>query len=205
MRSTNIYKGFDETSLRYMVKKIADETNWLLEIVNFNVENMQYVCAGDLRALDCLTNLANLIKATKFDMATEMTSSTGQARFSTMLHECLRKSEANSQPLVLKRGSPTVPLNGIDVPFRSSFLLPNLSSFRDILLQNINQASIDPKTLIGKYVPNVTAEPFDITREYFQRVHEITNSVIIGKILANWDSDGDSAPGTPGTPGSSST
>ena len=202
MERTNIYKGFDEASLRYVVKKIADETNWLLEIVNLNVENIQYVCAGDLRALDCLTNLANLINATKFDMATEMTSSRGQACFSTMIHECLRKTEANSQPLVLKRGSATIPLNGIDVPFHSSFFLPNLSSFRDFLLQNIKQASIDPKTLIGKYVPNVSAEPFDITREYFQRVHDITNSAIIGKILANWDSDRHSTAGTPSTPGS---
>ena len=34
-------------------EQIAEETGWLLEIVNYNIANMQYVAAGDLRALDC--------------------------------------------------------------------------------------------------------------------------------------------------------
>ena len=35
--------------LRYVVQTIQDETNWLLEIVNLNIQNMQYTCAGDVR------------------------------------------------------------------------------------------------------------------------------------------------------------
>ncbi|RFU28639.1 hypothetical protein B7463_g7700, partial [Scytalidium lignicola] len=196
---SRISKSFNETSLRYMVERIADETNLLLEIVNFNIESMQYVCAGSLQALDCLTNLANLVKATEFDMTVELSSSNGQSRFSQLLQESLHKTKKGSQPLVLRRGVATVPLNSIDVPFHSSFLYPNLASFRDVLLQNISLASIDPKTLIGRYVPNVTALPFDITREYFQKVHYITRSPVIEKVLAGWDPDYNSSPSTPGT------
>lgn len=45
---SRISKTFNEQALQYVVENIADETGWLLEIVNFNVANMQYVCAGDV-------------------------------------------------------------------------------------------------------------------------------------------------------------
>lgn len=39
---------FDQAMLRHVVQAIQDETNWLLEIVNLNIQNMQYTCAGDV-------------------------------------------------------------------------------------------------------------------------------------------------------------
>lgn len=42
--------GFNEQSLRDVVKTIQDETSWLLEIVNLNIENQQYTCTGDVNA-----------------------------------------------------------------------------------------------------------------------------------------------------------
>ena len=45
---SRISKTFNEQALQYVVENIADETGWLLEIVNYNVANMQYVCAGDV-------------------------------------------------------------------------------------------------------------------------------------------------------------
>lgn len=38
--------SFDEAALRRLVDIIATESGKLLEIVNFNVEGEQYVCAG---------------------------------------------------------------------------------------------------------------------------------------------------------------
>lgn len=90
-------------------------------------------------------------------------------------------------PIVLGRGKATIPLAGLDVPFHSSFLLPNLSSFRDVLLQNIEQQSIDPKNLIGRYVPNVTARPFQITKESFEQAYKVTKSDRLHDVLENWD------------------
>ena len=45
---SRINKTFNEQALMYVVENIAEETKWLLEIVNFNVINQQYVCAGDV-------------------------------------------------------------------------------------------------------------------------------------------------------------
>ena len=39
---------FDEQALRNLVQSIQDETSWLLEIVNLNIENQQYTCTGDV-------------------------------------------------------------------------------------------------------------------------------------------------------------
>jgi fatty acid synthase subunit beta len=48
---SRISKTFNEQALRYVVENITETTGWLLEIVNYNVANMQYVCAGDVSSL----------------------------------------------------------------------------------------------------------------------------------------------------------
>lgn len=45
---SRISKTFNEQALQYVVENIAEQTGWLLEIVNYNVANMQYVAAGDV-------------------------------------------------------------------------------------------------------------------------------------------------------------
>lgn len=45
---SRISKTFNEQALQYVVDNIAGETKWLLEVVNYNVTNQQYVCAGDV-------------------------------------------------------------------------------------------------------------------------------------------------------------
>lgn len=40
------FLGFDQASLKMLVKHIASKTELLLEVVNYNVEQQQYVCAG---------------------------------------------------------------------------------------------------------------------------------------------------------------
>lgn len=77
---------------------------------------------------------------------------------------------------------------GIDVPFHSSFLLPNLPAFREVLLQNIKREAIDPKKLVGKYVPNVTARPFETSKESFEHAYRITKSDRLKVVLDNWES-----------------
>jgi len=46
---SRISKTFNEQALQYVVENISEQTGWLLEIVNYNVANMQYVAAGDVR------------------------------------------------------------------------------------------------------------------------------------------------------------
>ncbi|TKA80348.1 Fatty acid synthase subunit beta [Cryomyces minteri] len=187
---SRISKTFNEQALQYVVENIAEETGWLLEIVNYNISNMQYVTAGDLRALDCLTNVTNYLKAQKIDIQALMqTMSLDDVKehLRDIIRECAKQTEAKPKPLDLQRGFATIPLKGIDVPFHSTFLRSGVKPFRSFLLKKIHKTSIDPGKLVGKYIPNVTAKPFALTKEYFEDVYRLTNSPKIGNILANWD------------------
>ncbi len=73
------------------------------------------------------------------------------------------------------------------MPFHSTFLRSGVKPFRSFLLKKINRTTIDPSKLVGKYIPNVTAKPFEITKEYFEEVYKLTNSPRIGNVLANWE------------------
>ncbi|KYK59616.1 fatty acid synthase beta subunit dehydratase [Drechmeria coniospora] len=185
---SRISKTFNEEALQFVVNSIAEETGWLLEIVNYNIANMQYVCAGDLRALDTLAGVTNFLKKQQIDIE-EMRSNIEEAKGA--LKEIIRGSAEATlkkpQPLELERGFATIPLRGIDVPFHSTFLRSGVKPFRSFLLKKINKTTIDPSKLVGKYIPNVTAKPFALTKEYFEEVYKLTNSPKIGAVLANWD------------------
>ena len=187
---SRISKTFNEEALQYVVSNISEQTGWLLEIVNYNIANMQYVCAGDLRALDTLTNVTNYLKAQRIDINALMQSMSLEdvkAHLVEIIKGCAEQTMAKPQPIELQRGFATIPLKGIDVPFHSTFLRSGVKPFRSFLLKKIHKTSIDPSKLIGKYIPNVTARPFELTKEYFEDVYRLTNSPKIGNILANWD------------------
>ncbi|KAG9737900.1 beta subunit of fatty acid synthase, partial [Aureobasidium melanogenum] len=188
---SRIGKTFTEQALQYVVENIAETTSWLLEIVNYNIANMQYVAAGDLRALDCLANVLNYLKVQKIDIQALMQTMSLEdvkGHLVEIIKGCAEQTEAKPKPLDLQRGFATIPLKGIDVPFHSTFLRSGVKPFRSFLLKKINKTSIDPSKLVGKYIPNVTARPFELTKEYFEDVYRLTNSPKIGNILANWES-----------------
>ncbi|KAK0620027.1 acyl transferase domain-containing protein [Immersiella caudata] len=187
---SRISKTFNEEALRFVVSRIAETTGWLLEIVNFNIANMQYVCAGDLRALDTLTGVTNYLKAMKIDipqMLKEYSPETVKEELLKIIESAAKETAAKPTPLELQRGFATIPLRGIDVPFHSTFLRSGVKPFRSFLLKKINKTTIDPAKLVGKYIPNVTARPFAITKEYFEDVYRLTSSPKIGHVLQNWD------------------
>ncbi|KIH88860.1 fatty acid synthase subunit beta, fungi type [Sporothrix brasiliensis 5110] len=187
---SRISKTFNEEALRFVVNSIAEETGWLLEIVNFNIANMQYVCAGDLRALDTLAGVTNFLKVQKIDidqMREQLKIEQVREHLNEIIRGCAQETEKKPTPLELQRGFATIPLRGIDVPFHSTFLRSGVKPFRSFLLKKINKTTIDPAKLIGKYIPNVTAKPFALTKEYFEDVYKLTNSPRIGHVLANWD------------------
>ncbi|KAI1764571.1 beta subunit of fatty acid synthase [Hypoxylon sp. FL1150] len=188
---SRISSTFSESALRYVVSNIAEETGWLLEIVNFNIANMQYVCAGDLRALDTLTGVLNYLKSQKVDinqLRQELSIEEVKGHLVDIIKGAAQKTLSKPTPLELERGFATIPLKGIDVPFHSTFLRSGVKPFRNILLKKINKTSIDPAKLVGKYIPNVTARPFELTKEYFQNVYDLTGSPKIAQILQDWDS-----------------
>ncbi|OAQ86630.1 fatty acid synthase beta subunit dehydratase [Purpureocillium lilacinum] len=185
---SRISKTFNEEALQFVVNSIAEETGWLLEIVNYNIANMQYVCAGDMRALDTLAGVTNFLKKQQIDIE-EMRSNIEEAKgaLKEIIRGCAEATLKKPTPLELERGFATIPLRGIDVPFHSTFLRSGVKPFRSFLLKKINKTTIDPSKLVGKYIPNVTAKPFALTKEYFEDVYRLTNSPKIGAVLANWD------------------
>ncbi|BFZ59217.1 beta subunit of fatty acid synthetase [Saitoella coloradoensis] len=191
---SRISKTLNETALRFIVDHISSQTGRLLEIVNFNVENQQYVAAGELLALDTLANVLNVLKMQKIDLdklMEQLSIEDVKKHLSEIVAECAKKSEEkkakNGGVMKPERGFATIPLPGIDVPFHSSFLRNGVKPFRGFLGKKILRTRIDPSNLVGKYIPNVTAKPFQISKEYFEEVYKLTGSPKLGAILKDWE------------------
>lgn len=181
---------FSQEALQFVVGVVSKKTGWLLEIVNYNVENQQYVAAGDLRALDTLGNVLNFFKLQKINfvkLQESMSLEDLEEHLNEMIQEISVKSTAKPQPIDLERGFATIPLKGISVPFHSSYLMSGVKPFKNFLKKNIVKENVKADRLIGKYIPNLTAKPFELTKEYFEDVYKITKSEKIKEIIENWE------------------
>ncbi|KAJ2108914.1 fatty acid synthase alpha subunit Lsd1, partial [Coemansia sp. RSA 922] len=186
-------KSFSQEALEFVISSIRHQGKGLLEIVNHNVENWQYVVAGELRLLDTLTNVLNFIFSQKIDVSKliqEMPLEDVQAQLGQIIDGALAKAdEKNARDgfIHLERGQSTIPLLGIDVPFHSSFLLSGVGPFRNFMLKKLRVNDINYSLLKHLYIPNLTATPFEVSREYFENVHEMTGSARIARVLKTWD------------------
>ena len=61
--------------------------------------------------------------------------------------------------------------------------MSGVNSFRTVLKRYINRDDVSVDRLVGKYIPNLTAKPFDISREYLEDVMRLTGSPVIEKVL----------------------
>ncbi|WP_313549448.1 fatty acid synthase subunit beta domain-containing protein, partial [Corynebacterium sp.] len=75
---------------------------------------------------------------------------------------------------------------GIDVPFHSSHLLGGVDNFRTHLDSLIPQ-QVDLDVLRGRYIPNLVARPFELTREFVEAMAEVVDSKYVNDILADFD------------------
>ncbi|KAJ2847129.1 fatty acid synthase alpha subunit Lsd1, partial [Coemansia brasiliensis] len=183
---SRVGKGFTEEMLFEIVDNICAASPGLLQLVNFNVRGQQYVAAGTLTNLAVLRLvLDDLAAAAAAAAAAEVPPSEIAANASQVIERVVAEPFSTA-PV---RGKATIPLPGIDVPFHSKQLLNGVSEFRAALLTKINGATVNPELLYHRYIPNVTAVPFAVTREYFEMVLTETGSPIISDILANWNSD----------------
>ena len=82
--------------------------------------------------------------------------------------------------------APYVPVPGIDVPFHSSALAPGVPAFRETL-ESCFDADGPYVDLVGRYVPNLIAQPFALTRDYVETIVTQTNSTPLTEVLAAWD------------------
>lgn len=73
---------------------------------------------------------------------------------------------------------------GIDVPFHSTVLRRGVPEFRQKLEERI-PADIDVDALIGRYVPNLVARPFELTRDFAASILEVTPSQALAPLVAS--------------------
>lgn len=72
---------------------------------------------------------------------------------------------------------------GIDVPFHSSLLRKGVPEFRDKLDALLPQEIDYRGALEGRYIPNLVAVPFALTREFAQKIIEVVPSERIAQAL----------------------
>eukprot|EP00842_Homolaphlyctis_polyrhiza_P001892 jgi/Hompol1/2703/HPOL_006136-RA len=183
-----------EVGLRIVVRGIRRRTKGLLEIINYNVENFQYIVAGELVQLDALRRILDRIKALNFNfMELVKVKSVGEIEaliedfVGAMVDEAIAANDKSGGMLTQQRGIASIPLTGVDVPFHSSSLKRHVIPFRRVLKEKLDMRYIDINRLIGKYVPNLTGRPFSIDRVYFEYVHSITDSRVLRNIIDFWE------------------
>lgn len=79
-----------------------------------------------------------------------------------------------------------IPIPGIDVPFHSSRLVGGVVDFRAHLDALIPE-EINLDALVGRYIPNLVARPFALSREFVEAIAEVVDSEPIEEILVDFD------------------
>ena len=77
---------------------------------------------------------------------------------------------------------------GIDVPFHSTHLLSGVDAFRSHL-DNLLPAEVDLDVLVGRYIPNLVARPFELTEDFIKSMLEVVDAPILKDILANFEAE----------------
>ncbi|KAL8685397.1 MAG: hypothetical protein Q9218_007787, partial [Villophora microphyllina] len=174
---------FTEEAFVELVSLVARETGVLLEVVNYNVEGQQYVCAGHLRALWVLSETCNHLYRSP---SASSNPSEETEKHLSFIRSILPRCPSSTANIELQRGAATIPLRGIDVPFHSTYLRGGIDSYRKVLEEKIVEGSIDPEKLVGKWIPNVLGRVFETERGFVEEVRERTGSQVLEGLLQRW-------------------
>ncbi|KAJ2562015.1 fatty acid synthase alpha subunit Lsd1 [Coemansia sp. RSA 1822] len=154
----------------------------LLEIVNHNVLDTQYVVAGERVLLGALSAMLEFLAAEpELPALQTLSMHAGNA-----ITHMLQKSRHTAH-IELLRTRATISIPGIDVPFHSSLLRTGTHTFRALLQSRIKSSHIQVDLLRNQYIPNLTARPFAVTREYAKLVLNVTQSHVLVELLQKWD------------------
>ena len=75
---------------------------------------------------------------------------------------------------------------GIDVPFHSEVLRVGVDEFRQSL-QRIMPPEADPRTLVGRYIPNLVPRLFTLDRDFIAEIRDLVPAEPLDEILADYD------------------
>ena len=170
-----------------LVAAIAKHSSTLLEVVNFNVSDRQYVVAGHLQALDVLSHALGLARSDPQAAASNPAALLKRAF--ALTERRIAEAAAAGRKLAPERGEATIPLPGVDVPFHSRFLLGGVIGFRNVLRKQLTVESFRRATLVermvGCYVPNLVALPFSLERYFAVEVVRRTGSPDLAAAVAS--------------------
>ncbi|KAJ2160192.1 fatty acid synthase alpha subunit Lsd1 [Coemansia sp. RSA 552] len=176
---SRISRGFTDQCLAFVINDIRAQANGeLLEIVNYNVHMFQYVVAGTRAQLALLGAVLDEIHRRELNIQ----GAAGQA-IARQIVSSLRAKGCGTE---LRRTRATLPIPGIDVPFHSSHLIKGADQFRECINMMIRETSTDCHDYSHRYIPNLTAAPFEVSRQYFQLVWEQTQSPVLAAALDTW-------------------
>ncbi|PIA19567.1 fatty acid synthase [Coemansia reversa NRRL 1564] len=175
---SRVSAAFDESRLLEVVGEINSASPGLLEIVNYNVRGHQYVAAGSLTNLDILRVVLDNIASNSTTVYEEISACVGRA---------VREVPAVPAGTRQTKGKATTPLGGIDVPFHSRLFADSVAVFREVVRAKLKLDGHSLAPLYGRYIPNLTAVPFEVSREYFELVYEITGSPVASEVLCEWE------------------
>ncbi|RYC64520.1 hypothetical protein CHU98_g1678 [Xylaria longipes] len=186
MMATNpgrVGKHFDDNALKALVKHIARESGELLEIVNLNVEGDQYVCAGHVQNLSCLSEVLNAVAERRVqpkEIEEFLAASTPQTTaFGATITEQIARSKSLPLDIDIPRGKATILLKGIDVPFHSARMRFWIPTFRSFFLQHVKPEDIRLDRLEGNFVPNLVGKRFSLDKCFIKEAGKTTGSVIL--------------------------
>ncbi|MEM3341239.1 MAG: acyltransferase domain-containing protein, partial [Thermoplasmata archaeon] len=176
-----VCRGFDEKALLSLVSAIEEKTGHLLEVVNFNVPGKQYSVVGTLSNLVLLGDVLERINRTGNILAED--SASGRVyRWNLYIEDGLSSLSRKPLPsLTTLQSEFLIPLN-VDVPFHSKALSEGVRIYRE-LLKNVFPQELDLSVLSGRYIPNLTGEPFSLTEDYLRKVLAHTESPVIKELL----------------------
>ncbi len=160
---------FTEQHLSSLMSSISTETCLLIEIVNWNVRDHQYICAGDKRGLHLLQRVTDDVKGI-------VDSALSQQVLLDLVRKHVDFIPTAAKPIQLRKSAGTLPLAGIDAPFHSSLLQSHKNMMRMALTEAIRPDDLDLENIAGKWIPNIMGMPFAITEEFLRGVFAVTKA-----------------------------
>ena len=95
-----------------------------------------------------------------------------------------RDANARAEAAGGKRSFILVP--GIDVPFHSRVLRNGVDDFRE-LLEDLLPEKIEADALVGRYIPNLVAKPFELTEEFARLILDVAPSTMVAELVEDFD------------------
>ncbi|EGZ21078.1 hypothetical protein PHYSODRAFT_259666 [Phytophthora sojae] len=153
---------FMEEVMYKVVDGIEAASGKLLQILNFNIQQRQYVVDGENVNLETLSLALAGFKAVKSTAPEEVEKVIAESLAQTRARK--KKCEQSGRPFTLSRGLATTPLVGIDVPSHSRELLGGVPSFRALLRTKFDLQVLERQLplLVNRYIPNLVATPFSL-------------------------------------------